>query len=143
MTASLHDGPLVNRASFSATRAELGPNFARILGYFDEDGRKSVSAIEEAMRAGNAAALVLPAHTLKGEAQHFGAEPLAYLAEAIEMIARDCVETRQAPDAAIAHVVKLRPLFAATMDLLSGDARPLLARKDGHGRRTLTALAAR
>jgi hypothetical protein len=55
---------LVNWDSFSQARAELGANFVRILGYFREDGVKSVARIEEAMRGQNAAALVIPAHTL-------------------------------------------------------------------------------
>ncbi len=33
----------------------------RILGYFREDGVKSVARIEEAMRANNAASMVIPA----------------------------------------------------------------------------------
>ena len=36
------------------------------------------------MRDQNTAALVLPAHTLKGESRQLGAEPLAKIAELIE-----------------------------------------------------------
>src|SRR3546814_10782947 len=57
----------------------LGASFVRILGYFHEDGVKSVAAIEAAMRRADSAALVLPAHTLKGESHQFGAGPLALL----------------------------------------------------------------
>ena len=103
--------PLVNGTSFAQARAELGANFVRILGYFREDGTKSVSQIEDAMRGHNATALVIPAHTLKGEARQFGADPLADLAETIETIARDCLEQRDSPDDALEHVVALRPLF--------------------------------
>ena len=129
--------PLVNWGSFQQARAELGANFVRILGYFREDGVKSVSQIEEAMRAGSAAAMVLPAHTLKGESRQFGAEPLSDLAETIEVTARDCVERHETPDAALAHVVALRPLFEATLALLEREANPLVARKPAaFGRRT-------
>jgi HPt (histidine-containing phosphotransfer) domain-containing protein len=128
---------LVNWSAFSAARAELGANFVRILGYFREDGIKSVSAIEEAMRARNAAAMVIPAHTLKGEARQFGADPLSDLAEAIEEIARDCVENRDEPAEALEHVVQLRPLFKATLELLEQEANPLVERRAaGFGRRT-------
>ena len=78
-------GQLVDWTAFQAARSELGAGFVRILGYFREDGIKSVAAIEDAMRNGNAAALVLPAHTLKGESRQFGAEPLSMLAESIEI----------------------------------------------------------
>jgi HPt (histidine-containing phosphotransfer) domain-containing protein len=137
MTMSVDDRSLVNWPSYAQTRAELGANFARILGYFREDGMKSVAAVEAAMRARSAAGLVVPAHTLKGEARQFGAEPLGDLAEAIEMTARDCVEQHDAPDALLEQVVALRPLFNRTLTALEREANPLVARKPagGFGRR--------
>jgi HPt (histidine-containing phosphotransfer) domain-containing protein len=135
MTEGLHAEPLVNWDAFSSARAELGVNFVRILGYFREDGIKSVATIEEAMRAKNPAAMVIPAHTLKGEARQFGADFLAELAETVETIARDCVESRDAPDDALAHVVRLRPTFSTTLEMLEREANPLVARKPGFGRR--------
>ncbi|MES1115673.1 Hpt domain-containing protein, partial [Limosilactobacillus fermentum] len=84
---TLDETILIDWNVFTRARAELGAGFVRILGYFREDGVKSVAAIETAMRARNAAAMVIPAHTLKGEARQFGAEPLAILAERIEAIA--------------------------------------------------------
>ena len=135
---AFQDGALVDWTAFTQARSELGAGFVRILGYFEEDGIKSVAAIETAMRAGNAAALVIPAHTLKGEARQFGAEPLANIAERIEVIARDCVETRDTPDEALEHVVGLRPLFEQTLQLLLREANPLVARRPaGFGRRAL------
>jgi HPt (histidine-containing phosphotransfer) domain-containing protein len=126
---------LVDWTAFQAARSELGAGFVRILGYFREDGIKSVAAIEDAMRSGNAAALVLPAHTLKGESRQFGAEPLSMLAESIEYIARQCVETRDAPDQALEHVVKLRPTFEATLTMLEREANPLVERRPQFGSR--------
>ena len=66
---------LVDWVHFERSRTELGPGFIRILSYFKEDGTKSVAQIEQAMREENTAALVLPAHTLKGESRQLGAEP--------------------------------------------------------------------
>ncbi|RYY29293.1 MAG: Hpt domain-containing protein [Sphingomonadales bacterium] len=129
--------PLVNWASFGQARSELGTNFVRILGYFREDGVKSVSQIEEAMRAGSAAAMVIPAHTLKGESLQFGAELLGELAEEIETIARLCVERHDTPTDALEQVVKLRPLFDATLQLLEREANPLVERRPAFGRRSL------
>ena len=88
------------------------------------------------MRANNPAAMVLPAHTLKGESRQFGAEGLGELAETIEAIARDCVESRDAPDLALEHVVQLRPTFTTTLEALEREANPLVARKPGFGRRS-------
>ena len=59
---------IVDWVLFEKNRAELGPGFIRILSYFREDGAKSVSQIEQAMRQENTVALVLPAHTIKGAA---------------------------------------------------------------------------
>ncbi len=134
---SFEGSTLVDWAAYSKARAELGAGFGRILGYFREDGVKSVAAIEAAMRAQNATAIVIPAHTLKGEARQFGAFPLADLAERIEALARDCVETRDTPEAALEDVVKLGPLFAQTLALLEREANPLAERRGvtGFGRR--------
>jgi HPt (histidine-containing phosphotransfer) domain-containing protein len=133
---SFEGGILVDRDAFSRARVELGGGFVRILGYFREDGVKSLAALEEAMRAGNAAAMVIPAHTLKGEARQFGANVLAALAEKIEDHARGCVERRDSPEGAIEDVVALRPLFEQTLSVLERDASPLAARRPGgFGRR--------
>ncbi|MEO5867024.1 MAG: Hpt domain-containing protein [Sphingomonas sp.] len=137
---SQNEQELVDWAAFAKARAELGAGFVRILGYFREDGIKSVAAIEAAMRAQSAAALVIPAHTLKGEARQFGAEPLADLAERIETIARDCVETHDTPDHALEQVVKLRPTFDATLAMLERESNPLVQRQAGFGRRAGAAL---
>ncbi len=129
---------LVDWDAFTQARSELGAGFVRILGYFQEDGIKSVAAIEAAMRAHNAAAMVLPAHTLKGEARQFGAEPLALVAEKIETIARTSVEKRDTPDSALEHVVGLRELFESTLTLLLREANPLVERRPtGFGRRAV------
>ena len=135
---SFEGSTLVDWAAFQQARSELGAGFVRILGYFREDGVKSVAAIEAAMRAQSAAAMVIPAHTLKGESRQFGAEPLGQLAEQIEMTARDCVERQDTPDQALADIVKLRPLFTETLELLEREANPLVSRKQvggGFGRK--------
>ena len=77
---------------------------------------------------------VCPAHTLKGDRDtRCGAA--RRLAEAIEHIARQCVETRDAPDQALEHVVKLRPTFEATLTMLEREANPLVERRPQFGRR--------
>ena len=134
---SVEDRSLVDWTAFSRARSELGAGFVRILGYFREDGVKSVAAIEAAMRAGNAAAMVIPAHTLKGEALQFGAEPLGAVAERIEMTARACVENRDTPEEALGDIVALRPLFEATLATLERDSNPLVARRPAFGRRAI------
>jgi histidine phosphotransfer protein HptB len=128
------DAPIIDWEVFQQARAELGADFIRILGYFREDGTKSVAAIEDALRAKNAVALVIPAHTLKGEAGQFGADALADLAEIIETEARKCVEWRQSPDELITEAVKLRPLFEETLAAFDTEINPLVERR-GFGRR--------
>ncbi|HMO74866.1 MAG TPA: Hpt domain-containing protein [Sphingopyxis sp.] len=129
------DEILVDWDEFRATRAQLGAAFVRILGYFREDGTKSVAVIEEAMRARDARGLVMPAHTLKSEARQFGAERLGALAEDIEMFARRCVEAQVSPEEYLPRVVTLRPLFEETLGELEREANPLVQRRpSGFGR---------
>ncbi|MFD1104291.1 Hpt domain-containing protein [Sphingobium olei] len=136
---SHQDTELVNVSHLLRSRAELGTAFPRILGYFREDGVKSIHAIEEAFRTRNSAALVSPAHTLKGESAQFGAYRLSAMAEQIEMTARRCVETREGPDELIETVVALRPCFSETMAMLDRDASPLAVRRPAtFGRRAET-----
>lgn len=120
---------LVDWNEFRATRTQLGGAFVRILGYFREDGMKSVAAIETAMRAHDARGLVIPAHTLKGESRQFGAEKLASLAEDIEIFARSCVEAQITPDEYLPRAVALRPLFEETLAALEREANPLVQRR--------------
>jgi len=111
------DPEIVDWDVFTTARAELGPSFVRILGYFREDGVKSVAAIEAAT------------HTLKIESRQFGAEPLGDVAEEIEFTARRCVETRRFPDELVADVVELRRLFDATNQLMEREMNPLMERR--------------
>ncbi|BAV64817.1 Hpt domain-containing protein [Sphingobium cloacae] len=130
------DADLVNWQEFARARAELAAAFARILGYFREDGDKAIGLIEQAFRSRNAAALVSPAHKLKGEAAQFGAHRLSAMAEEIEMVARRCVESHEGPDELIEIVVSLRPCFAETLTLLDREVNPPAPRKAaGFGRR--------
>jgi histidine phosphotransfer protein HptB len=125
---------LVDMNMFRAVRGQLGGNFVRILGYFREDGTKAVATIEQAMRDHAASDIVLPAHTLKGEARQFGADELALLAEDIENFARRCVEHHLSPDEYLPQVVQLRPMFEATLAILEREVNPLVTRKPTFGR---------
>jgi HPt (histidine-containing phosphotransfer) domain-containing protein len=125
---------IVDWSVFSRTRTELGADFVRILGYFREDGEKSIARIEEAMQRRDAVGLVSPAHMLKSEARQFGADPLGELAEEIEFTARRYVEQRMFPDELVPQVTKLRPLYRKTMELFDGETNPLQQRRAGFGR---------
>ena len=129
-----NETPIVNWSTFADVRTALGADFVRILGYFREDGTKSVAAIEDAMRARNAAQLVMPAHTLKGESAQFGAEKLSETAERIESVARYCVERPIEPDEVLKEVVGLRKLFEESLGQLEKETNPLVERR-GFGRR--------
>lgn len=128
---------IVDWLYFEKSRAELGPGFIRILGYFREDGEKSVARIEQAMHDQETVALVIPAHTLKGESRQFGAEPLADVAEKIENVARSCIETHRFPDELIPDVVELRRMFNLTVEMFDKATNPLKTRAapGGFGRK--------
>jgi len=125
----LPDGEIINWKTFASTRDLLGTGFVRILGYFREDGVKSLAQIEEALRMRDSSRLVIPAHTLKGEAWQFGAEKLAELAEEIEMTARHYIEIQQDPEDLLEKAVLLRPLFESTLDALEKESSPLVERR--------------
>jgi HPt (histidine-containing phosphotransfer) domain-containing protein len=127
------DLQIVDWASLAETRGQLGTSFIRILGYFREDGVRSIELIEMAMRAGDAPAMIMPSHKLKSEARQFGGERLGQLAEDIEMFARQCVETRETPEQYVDRVVQLRPLFKSMMDAIDAETSPLVQRHKGFG----------
>lgn len=122
---------VVDWAAFARARAELGAGFVRILGYFREDGDKAVADIEAAMQRRDATALVLPAHKLKGESRQFGADPLADLAEEIELAGRRAIESHVFPDDLVPTVARLRPLYEETIGLFEREANPLVQRRPG------------
>lgn len=130
---------IVDWVHFERSRAELGPGFIKILGYFREDGAKSLAAIEQAMHDQNTVALVIPAHTLKGESRQFGANQMADIAEHIEQTARFCVETHRFPDELIPDVVQLRKLWNQTIEAFDKAVNPLMSRANapqvGFGRK--------
>jgi histidine phosphotransfer protein HptB len=134
MTLAADD--IIEWATFSETRATLGEAFVRVLGYFRDDGIRSVAAIEEAMRNRDSAAIVIPAHTLKGESWQFGAERLGALVEDIEIKARHYVEIRQSPEELLEKVVQLRPLFEQTLAALQSEVSPLVERRSSVGGRS-------
>jgi|GEM_PF-542806 hypothetical protein len=122
------DTDLVDWVRFDQARASLGVRLFRHLGYLREDGAKAVTQIEDAMRSGDAVAMVNPADLLRAEALQIGAIGVAALAEDIEDQARDCIEYRQTPDNIIEAVVKLRDAFERTVALIDGETNPLMAR---------------
>lgn len=122
------DRDIIDWAYFEKNRSELGPGFIRILSYFKEDGVKSITQIEAAMREQNTTGLVIPAHTLKGELRQLGAGPLADIAELIELTARFCIESHRFPDELVPKVVELRRLFNETVELFDKATNPLVSR---------------
>ncbi|WP_260482525.1 Hpt domain-containing protein [Sphingomicrobium flavum] len=126
-------GDIIDWRYFDKARAELGPGFIKILGYFREDGAAAIEKIKSAMHAQNTVQLIIPSHTLKGESRQFGAEPLAQVAEKIEDVARACVEEGRFPDELIPDVVELQALFAQTVAAFDEKISPLAKRQPAAG----------
>lgn len=127
------DLQIVDWTSLAETRAQLGGAFIRILGYFREDGMRSIELIETAMRSADASAMVMPSHKLKSEARQFGGERLGQLAEDIEMHARQCVETHETPEDYVDRVVQLRPMFNQMLAAIDAETSPLVQRQKSFG----------
>ena len=118
---------IVDWAYFEKSRTELGPGLHPHPQLFQGGRRRSRSPrSRQAMREQNTTALVLPAHTLKGESRQLGAEPLAKIAELIETTARFCIETHRFPDELVPEVVELRRLFDQTVELFDKATNPLI-----------------
>lgn len=116
---SYHHLPLISDTGLATARRELGAALPRILSYFRQDGYASVTGIEQAMHDANPAAMVVPAHTLKGESRQLGAGRLSALAEHLEMTARRCIEDRiSLPDALSEDVRALRGLLQQSIAAL-------------------------
>ena len=124
----------INWQTLRETRTKLGGKFYRHFGYFTDDGPRSIQAIENAMRAMNAAKMVLPANRLAEDAFLFGAVALGELAEGIERQAQECVSLNEKPDTLLRDVLALRPLYFNTVARIEREISPLVGRK---GRATL------
>jgi histidine phosphotransfer protein HptB len=122
-------GAIIDWERFAQARAHLGDSFVRVIGYFDQDGRKSLDTIEGALRNRNAIGMIAPADLLKRDAMQIGAITVAELAEDVEFAARDCVEWHQAPELMLEPVMQLRAAFSETMAQLEREVNPLLVRR--------------
>lgn len=117
--------PLVDAAELAEAQRVIGPDFSRIVSYFQEDGVKAIVTIEQAMHARSAKAMALPAHKLKGEARQLGAVRLGEIAETIEKAARDCIEKQLPPEGIVIEVAMLRGCFAETLKQFAVPERAL------------------
>ena len=132
---------VVNWTAFGQTRALIGNDFGKILGYYRDDAAKCVVAVEQAYKLRDAVSMVRPAHTLKGDSLQFGGEAIGKLAEHIEHSARRCVEEHSAPDSLDTEILRLRPLLIETLaqferELQNTAPAAGAVRRPGFGRKT-------
>jgi HPt (histidine-containing phosphotransfer) domain-containing protein len=121
-------GTLIDWAEFEQARAALGADFIRIIGYFREDGEKSILRIEQAVERRDTAGFILPAHTIKGEARQLGAVRLGDLAEEIEHDGRRALESRNFPEEVQSKCAALRPLYNEVIVQFERAINPLVSR---------------
>lgn len=131
---------VINWTTFGQTRALIGSDFAKILGYYRDDAAKCVVAVEQAYKLRDAVSMVRPAHTLKGDSLQFGGEAIGKLAEHIEHSARQCVEEHSAPDSLDVEILRLRPLLIETLaqferELAKTAVATPVVRRPGFGRK--------
>lgn len=110
---------------YEEARTRLGAGLSRVIGYLREDGEAAIEAITQAVRAGDAAALVKPANVLKDGAYEVGAEALGEAAERIEAIARHCVNVGDSPEEALTTAATLSALFDHSLEALEDATSPL------------------
>lgn len=87
-----HEAAALNQAILDELRASVGDDLDFVVDLvrtYLVDGEALVTAIGAALAAGDAAALVRPAHTLKSSSATVGVERLAATARQLEMAGND------------------------------------------------------
>ena len=82
---------VLNETTLDELRSSVGDDRGFVVDLIEaylSDGEKHVADVEAAMAAGDAAALVRPAHTLKSSSATVGAESLAATARELELAGR-------------------------------------------------------
>jgi len=118
MYMSLNDftsTPSLDMAIIAESKALLQEKFTTIATYFLEDSAMYIGRIEQAFAAGDAEALVPPAHTLKSSSRQMGALRLSAVAEHIEITAREAVKSKS-------DLPSLEPAIAQLRDILESIA---------------------
>jgi HPt (histidine-containing phosphotransfer) domain-containing protein len=85
------NAPVLNESILDELRASVGDDrgfVVDLIKAYLADGEKHVADVEAAMAAGDAVALVRPAHTLKSSSATVGAEGLAAAARELELAGR-------------------------------------------------------
>ena len=98
---------VVNESVLDELRSSVGDDRGFVVDLIEaylSDGEKHVAEVEAAVAAGDAAALVRPAHTLKSSSATVGAESLAATARDLELAGR----SGTLADVAAAQVAGLR-----------------------------------
>jgi HPt (histidine-containing phosphotransfer) domain-containing protein len=86
------DTPLLDRAVLDELRESVGDDeafIADLVSTYVDEGRGHFDAMHAAAAAGDAAAIVRPAHTLKSSSAALGAMRVAQIAREIEMAGRE------------------------------------------------------
>jgi len=109
----LDEGPVVDQSVIAELRESVGDDesfIADLVATYVDEGEGHFAAMDAAAAAGDAAAIVRPAHTLKSSSAALGAMRLSQIAREIEMAGR-------AGDAAnlVARVAEARAAWDATL----------------------------
>ena len=87
-----HEPVLLDAAALEEVRTMMKDKFQEVLNYFLEDSAMYVQQIAQSFAAGEAEAVVLPAHTLKSSAKQMGALRLWDVASILEATVREIVK---------------------------------------------------
>jgi HPt (histidine-containing phosphotransfer) domain-containing protein len=113
------DPPVLDEATLADVRASVADDaefVADLVRTYLADGPAHLTAIADAVTAGDAAALVRPAHTLKSSSATIGAMRISARARRLEMAAR----TGAIDDAARSEAGQLDEDWSATTAALEG-----------------------
>jgi len=92
----------IDKKTFTALQETAGAEFVvELVGAFFEEAPVMLSNLESSLAAGDAEKFRRTAHSLKSNANTFGAQALAAIAKDLELSGLDQVRTRPAPLTAV------------------------------------------
>lgn len=115
----------INWQRFEKTKSRLGSRFFDHLNYFMDDCPRSLFAIEHGIQSADALSMILPADRLAEDAELFGADDVADIANHILRRAQHCITHQKRPDELLDSVIELRPVIADSLRQLRARISPL------------------
>ena len=85
---------IINITTLEEAQNLMGERFGTMVQYFLEDTQMYFQEIERGVKENNAELAVAPSHTIKSSAKQLGADRVSAIAELIEELCRNMIESK-------------------------------------------------